>query len=850
MLLNWTRRAARRTRTADTSRPRVEALEDRRLLSAGALDTTFGSGGKVITPVPTSLLDAAQAVAYQPDGKMVVAGSSGGQFHGAAAVARYNANGTLDTTFGSGGRAVTPLGGQQHSFLAADVEVLPGGKILVLGNDSTGFSTSVALIRYNANGTLDTTFGSGGSTVVSLSAAGTDLTVLPGSGTILVGGNDGTPSSGGPFALMRFDAGGTFDATLGVVLTPVGSFGHVNKVIGQPDGKIVLVGQARPFLGTTDFTVVRYNTDGTQDTTFGSGGTAQTDFGATSDFALTAALHSDGKLRVFGVANGAPGVRSLAIAQYTAAGALDTTIFNHTGKSLTSNFDPGFGVAKAVVAGGKLVLAGTKANDLAVQEYTVDGAPVTSFGGGAVVTADLGGVEAGAAVAVRPDGKVAVVGRSDSNATDFAVAQFTPAGALDAAFAGTGKTTLDFLGSNVETDNPSGGFVAQQLDGKTLVAGTVLRLSLTGGITQANGDFVVTRYNANGTLDASFGSGGVATVDFGGDDHLRGVTVDFFGRVTVVGSTGLSFSRDVAVARLRSNGTLDTSFNGTGKEVIDLGADDVAAGVGVDLFGRTLIAATTGDPFGGTHDFAVTRLTSAGALDTGYGTAGTTLIDFGTADAPADDVAAGLAVDLFGNATVAGTTGDPFGGNRDVVVARLNGSGALDTHFGVGGKTTIDFGTVDAPTDDVAASVAIDLFGRTVIAATTGFQGSRDVAVARLTWNGSLDTTFGTGGKTTVDFGADDTAAGVAIDLFGRIIVGATTAPDFDHKDMAVARLNGNGSLDTSYGTGGKTVIDFGGADVLAGVSVDIFGRVVVGGTTFGNDGPEFAVARLKGDLF
>jgi uncharacterized delta-60 repeat protein len=160
-------RKARRTQTAHgsrgTLRPRFEALEDRCLLSAGALDPTFGSGGLAIGPLLGIIGSNAIAVVVQTDGKIVAGGENGNGGTPNFALERFNADGTLDSSFGTGGVVQTVIGAQQS--LIEGVALQSDGKIVAVGYALHSISPAVqelAVARYNRNGSLDTTFGSGG----------------------------------------------------------------------------------------------------------------------------------------------------------------------------------------------------------------------------------------------------------------------------------------------------------------------------------------------------------------------------------------------------------------------------------------------------------------------------------------------------------------------------------------------------------------------------------------------------------------------------------------------------------------------------------------------------------------
>src|SRR5262245_34666415 len=190
---------------------------------SGTLDASFGTGGKVTTDFADAG-DGVGAIAVQPDGKLVAAGAATINGQADFALARYNRDGTLDTSFGRGGQVTTDFGGRYEG--AGSVALQWDGKIVVAGGSVIGFYDNFALARYGSDGTLDTTSGSDGKVVT----------------------NFGEVSA------------------------------HADSVAVQPDGKIVVAGYAN-IDGGEDFALVRYNSNGSLDTSFGSGGKVVTDFG-------------------------------------------------------------------------------------------------------------------------------------------------------------------------------------------------------------------------------------------------------------------------------------------------------------------------------------------------------------------------------------------------------------------------------------------------------------------------------------------------------------------------------------------------------------------------------------------
>jgi uncharacterized delta-60 repeat protein len=174
----------------------------------GDLDQTFGTGGKVTTDL-SGREDEARGVAIQPDGKIVVVGLSEGSDLDFA-VARYNPDGTLDVTFGNEGAVITDFGGNRD--VASAVVIQPDGKILVVGTASIGLNLDFALARYNPDGSIDTTFGIDGKATTDFGGRGARASVLSiqADGSIVVAGTTGTASFR-DFALARYTHDGTLD---------------------------------------------------------------------------------------------------------------------------------------------------------------------------------------------------------------------------------------------------------------------------------------------------------------------------------------------------------------------------------------------------------------------------------------------------------------------------------------------------------------------------------------------------------------------------------------------------------------------------------------------------------------
>jgi uncharacterized delta-60 repeat protein len=340
----------------------------------GSPDTAFGTNGRVTTDFGT--YDQGYAVALQADEKIVVVGSSGESIFFPAtslnfAVARYNAyDGSLDTTFGIGGKVTTDFLGQADEARAVIIE--PGTeKIIVVGSAfRSDLLPSFAVARYLPNGTLDPTFGSGGKTTTTISGA-------------------------------------------------LGASAQAFGAVIQPDGRIVAVGFARPGFNT-DFALVRYLGDGSLDPSFGVGGIVTTDVGE-GDKALSVALQPDGRIIVAGTS----GV-DFTVLRYESDGALDST-FGVGGKvrSLAGHD----AAAVTVLANGRIVAAGRRGPfglfDFGVLMLEPHGTPDVTFGVNGMLTIDFAGNNDEArAIVSQADGRIVVGGIAlVSSGYDFALAR-------------------------------------------------------------------------------------------------------------------------------------------------------------------------------------------------------------------------------------------------------------------------------------------------------------------------------------------------------------------------------------------------------------------------------------------
>jgi uncharacterized delta-60 repeat protein len=397
----------------------------------GTLDTSFGDGGISVTH---SQCYALNAITVQPDGKFVVAGFSNEPTKPGAdfAVARFNADGTLDATFGDGGVVLTDVTGSDSRDVASAVAVLSDGRILVAGMSNPreypdGYDNDFALVCYLPDGSIDTSFGVGGRVLT--------------------------------------DFGGESDGVRGLVL--------------QSDSRIVVVGHAYVH-ANRNVAIARYNPDGSLDETFGAEGKVLADIGGDDDSADAITLQRDGYI---------------------------------------------------VIAGRTPSSSERNDTDFAIARFRPDGSLDESFGSDGWVRTDFfGGGDGVTGLAIQDDGRIVAVGfaQRTSGESDPVVARYRPNGALDRSFSGNGKLHLQ---SPTPVDGAKA--VLIQPDGRILVG-----CGMSGW--SGRRDFSLARVNPKGWLDQTFGDGGWATTDFSGrEDWLTALAIAPEGQIIAAGTTFL-----------------------------------------------------------------------------------------------------------------------------------------------------------------------------------------------------------------------------------------------------------------------------------------------------------------------
>lgn len=392
----------------------------------GTLDNSFGDSGKVISANGGFIY----ASALQKDGKIIIAGN-GGEPYSDFLLMRYNTDGSIDSSFGNNGQVITVTAESVFLLEARDVIVQDDGKIIVAGygyrkvyNPNYLEDLDAVLIRYNSNGTVDSSFGKNG---IADSDFGDDdeeayaVALQPDGRIVICGGSDQS------WLVARYMPNGSLDASFsgdGWIRTVYKGFDLALSIAVQPDGKILAAGQTGIGSERTVFILARYLPDGNADASFGSNGTVMTDFATGGDRIRSIVLQPDGKIVAAGVAGDKPGFEGvIALLRYQYNGRPDSS-FGEGGKVIT-RLKTGYSRAEKALLqpDGRIVIAATSFDyladsifsDFAVLRYNTNGSLDESFGKNGIQITDFGkSADAAFDAILQPDGKIVVVGFIDA----------------------------------------------------------------------------------------------------------------------------------------------------------------------------------------------------------------------------------------------------------------------------------------------------------------------------------------------------------------------------------------------------------------------------------------------------
>ncbi len=624
-----------------------------RLNSNGTPDNSFGNSG--IAPGVT-----ANSIVLQSDGKIVTGGSS--------ILARFNTDGSPDNSFDGDGQRTILFGPQDNQI--RNVSLQSDGKLLVAGHYYNGANaTRFAIARCNSNGSPDNSFDGDGILTTAFSDSDDDLAtsiVVQNDGKILAAGftnhdlaiaryhNNGSPDN-------SFDEDGKVTAITGTSHTYPVSMALLSN------GKILVATS-----NSSDFVLLRFNTDGLPDNSFDGDGRVTTDLSAYDDYSSCMGLQSNGKIVLGGTSFNSSG-RDFALACYNDDGSPDNS-FDGDGKLLYyfgTSFDEARGLA--IQNDGKILIGGwtgttdmSNNNDYVLTRYHPNGTLDNSFDGDGKLVATFGtGDDRINAIAIQNDGKIVAAGQSgDAGNYSFALARYNANGSIDNSFDGDGKLTTVL--------SPSHNYItaiAIQSDGKIVAAG------FCG--TNDGYDFALARYNIDGSLDNSFDGDGKIILSLSPTaDVIRSLAIQSDGKIVVSGSTGIGVDVDFATVRFNLNGTLDNSFGVNGIVITDINSSiDYGNSMTIQNDGKIVVGGNTRDFNGTYNDFALVRYNTNGSLDNSF-----------------DSDGKFTAVSGYVNCLVIQTDGKILVGGDDFTFLRLNTDGTPDNSFDGDGRLSVNLG--------------------------------------------------------------------------------------------------------------------------------------------------------------
>ena len=719
----------------------------------GELDPSFGSSGIVTGNFGESYNYGGKAkkVFLQPDGSMYIVFLVGDK----SIITKRHANGSPDLSYGQEGFSVSA-----PSSYFSDAAMQQDGKIVVSGY---GAGSNFGLVRYTANGTLDTTFSGDGKQTTDFGTeyayAAAKSVAIQSDGKIVLAGYTFKPTNYPyNFALVRYNTDGSLDSTFsgdGKQITDVGSADVANSVAIQSDEKIIVTGYS---------VIARYNPDGSLDSSFSNDGKQNTPYDGRPVYGsysntTSAAIQPDGKIVFAGSVN-----TDFALARYNKDGSFDSTFSNDGIQTASFNYAQSI----AIQNDGKILAFGTTGSASAIARYNSDGSLDDTFSAVGKPTASY------SSIAIQNNGKIVVAGTVYLGKSYIAIARYKTDGSFDKTFNNSGKLITGFKEKNTIYYS-----TAVQKDGKIVAAGSTWN--------GRNYDFVIARYKTDGSTDSTFNGSGVQTTDFGkGNNNVRSVLLQPDGKIVAVGTAFSGDNSTFALARYNTDGSLDSTFSGDGKQTTYL-AGNIAMSAAIQRDGKIVV---------GGHHFALARYNSNGTLDSTFSDDGIQTTSFGL-QAYLTSLTS-IAIQSDGKIVAGGNT------NSDFALARYNTDGTLDSSFSDDGFLTADF----AQDYDNAFAIAIQSDGKIVMAGYVFTNKGVRFGVARFNTNGSWDIGFDHDGKQIIDF--TFTARSVAIQKDGKIVVAGSS----------IVRLNPDGSLDKSFSGDGKQKTEAFGGEGIESITI------------------------------
>lgn len=752
---------------------------------------------------------------------------------------RYNADGTIDETFGTKGFVMNDIyrfiPAQDISSGILSIKVQADGKILTYGFYTLfGFGRTSVLFRFNSDGAIDNSFGQNGMVLLEGQTpieSGNAIIIQPDNKIIVLGALQSSLDNSSLFQLRRFNNNGQIDSTFGIDGIVNTTFGFLQNfptaITLQTDGKIVAVGRA-----SNRTAIARYNTNGSLDTTFDGDGKVLTLFGLTS-FASFVSVFPDGKILTVGTA--APTnttIINFSIVRYNANGSLDNS-FDGDGRVLMpvdEQINASYNGIESVVQqpDGKFLIFTWGA----IRRYNSDGTVDITFG----VNGKVSTVYQGEGAAIQVNSKIITVGYTQTPLTlssSYNITRYTSTGSLDTAFGNSGAIV-----NTIESSNDNGVVLLRQPDQKLVLVGTK-KISPSNAVFER---IAMARYNIDGSLDNSFGDNGKAIISFGQDyNRVEKAIIQPDGKIVV----GISYSTfpngsSYGLMRFNSNGSIDSTFGTNGitntlTPIVSLfGGPDgkiYTTFYGADAQNNTIIV--------------LRRLNNNGTIDNSFDVNGTAFIEGVSFSDPQ--------IEILADGKIMVLTSSPNASNSiGFAIAKFNSDGTVaDTFDNNGGNL-------------IASAMFIQDDGKVVVAGKSNNSNDgyffSEFITKRYNSNGSLDSTYGVNGMKSTFLGDEvnnyTIFRSVVLQSDGKFLIALgkneqnPTNPSLNNYDFALYKINADAEYDNEFGTAGKVFTSFYSKyDEAFSMILQSNNKIVVAGTTDNNINRNFALVRYNNNV-
>ena len=789
------------------------------------LDITFGIVGTAgSNSFATDRFDQPRASVIDRSGKLVVVGKN--DFTGATTdifIARFNTDGTLDRTFGHKGVVNQDFNaGAEEEAVAVMIDSL--NRIVIVGNQLSSWHTSVFAARFTTTGILDTSFNSLGYSVYYDFITATDA-LLDGSDNILVSAND----IAGDFTLMKFHRDG-FTTSIGQV-DFFGAIDTAHAIVMQSDGKVLLIGTSFTYPSLNDFAVARFDVSSSPflDTSYNGDGKASFDFGnETDDFAFAAHINSKDEIIITGSTVTPPSSRA----------DFATLKIDHNGELISDFGSGGYIIEDIDGAGsnqsvGRVVTEDSAGNlyfainkglsnvDSVIYKTDNLGTAIPSYGAAGQATFTRNNQNNSSEdLLIDSSNRAVLLTTTTTNVEpDLVVARFTTAGIPDSTFSGDGFSTLDTTFS-VDSLNEMIELTVAPHAGKFVAVGTAGE--------GAGSKLIVSRYNADGSIDETFGINGYY-LHTGEETSITGqdIVEQSDGKLVAVGS----FDADGLVVRILTTGVLDASFNGSGLKRLTLDSAAVSLNaIAIDRNTKLVVAGSSDKNEGNVY---MARLNLDGSFDTNTD-ADPAL--FFNSDKGYIDRNLGKSEKIYDIATL--SDGSIIAvGQKDIngLVIKILENGSLDSagFAPSDGYLSLDLSPDLASNVDTLKRVKIKSDGQ-IVAAGYSVGGVASSVVVQLNSNGS--TLFVNDGIVSHHYGSNDESKGakifaLALDASERIVISGFNSND-SNKGIFIARITATGVKDPLFNSAdGGIVFDYEGDESASAIIVRSDGTIVIAGS-------------------